>query len=172
MKQLVKESVYPYPIEVVWAALTNGEALAQWLMPNNFPACAKVGDTFQFRIDPMGPLGGTVECEILELAPPTRMVWSWTGCKASGVKMGPQRVEWELTARGTSTHLRLKQSDVGKMPFFMRLMMSFGWGTMVKRWLPKILVRFEEGTLRYQRLEKAPNSGHHKTKTVPAEFYR
>jgi len=172
MKQLVKESIYAHPIEVVWAAFTNGEALAQWLMPNNFPANAKVGDRFQFRIDPMGPLGGTVECEILELEAPTRMVWSWTGCKASGKKMGPQRVEWQLTARGASTHLRLTQSDVGKMPFLMRLMMSFGWGTMVKKWLPRVLEGFEPGSLRYQRLEKAPNSGHHKTKTVPGEFYK
>jgi len=174
MKQLIKEAVYPHPVDVVWAAFTDGEVMAQWLMPNNFPKAPKVGDRFEFRIDPMGPLGGTIECEILELDPPRRMVWSWVGCKATGKKMGPQRVEWELSTRDGGTHVRLVQSDVSKMPFIMRLMMAFGWGTMLKRWLPKVLGAFErEGAeLRYRRLEKAPNRGHHGVKTVPAEFYK
>jgi uncharacterized protein YndB with AHSA1/START domain len=174
MKTLVKESSYPYPVEVVWTALTSGEPLAQWLMPNNFPAEPKVGDKFQFRIDPMGPLGGTIECEILEIEPPRRMVWSWVGCKASGAKMGPQRIEWELTYADGRTTVRLAQSDTSKMPFIMRLMMAFGWGTMLKRWLPKVLASFVPAASgpRYQRLAKAPNSGHHKTKTVPASFFK
>lgn len=174
MKQLVKESTYPYPPATVWAALTNGEALAQWLMPNNFPASPRVGDRFEFRIDPMGPLGGVIECEILELDPPRRMVWSWVGCKATGKKMGPQRVEWHLTEREGGTHLRLVQSDTAKMPWIMRLMMAFGWGTMMKRWLPTVLGAFspEGGKLRYSRLEKAPNRGHHGVKTVPENFHK
>jgi uncharacterized protein YndB with AHSA1/START domain len=174
MKKLVKESSYPYPVDVVWAALTRGEPLAQWLMPNNFPAEPRVGDRFQFRIDPMGPLGGTVECEILELDPPRRMVWSWVGCKASGAKMGPQRVEWELVHREGRTSVRLTQADVSKMAFWMRLMMGFGWGTMLKRWLPKVLASFSQGAggPAYQRLPKAPNSGHHKTNTVPEGFFK
>ncbi len=174
MKQLIKQASYPHPIELVWAALTDGEPLAQWLMPNNFPAAPKVGDRFEFRIDPMGPLGGTIECEILELDPPRRMVWSWTGCKASGAKMGPQRVEWHLSSQGGRTQLRLVQSDTSKMPWIMRLMMAFGWGTMLNRWLPKVLGAFEPGAGRpaYRRLAKAPNSRHHGTKTVPPSFFR
>lgn len=171
MKQLIKQAMYPYPIELVWAALTRGEPLAQWLMPNNFPTCPKVGDRFEFRIDPMGPLGGTIECEILELDPPRTMVWSWVGCKASGKKMGPQRIEWRLTAQGNQTQLTLTQSDTSKMPFIMRLMMAFGWGTMMKRWLPTILGQFEPGGS-YRRLAKAPNSRHHGTKTVPDSFHK
>jgi uncharacterized protein YndB with AHSA1/START domain len=27
---------YPHPIDRVWAALTSSEALAAWLMPNDF----------------------------------------------------------------------------------------------------------------------------------------
>ena len=171
MKQLVKEASYPFPIELVWAALTRGEPLAQWLMPNNFPATPKVGDRFQFRIDPMGPLGGTIECEILELDPPRRMVWSWTGCKASGQKMGPQRIEWDLSASGNTTRLRLTQSDTALMPWIMRLMMAFGWGTMLKRWLPAVLAGFTPAG-GYTRLAKAPNRRHHGTKTVPESFFK
>lgn len=171
MKQLIKKATYPYPIDLVWAALTRGEPLAQWLMPNNFPESPKVGDRFEFRIDPMGPLGGTIECEILELEPPRKMVWSWVGCKATGRKMGPQRIEWELKADGAQTHLTLTQSDTSKMPMIMRLMMAFGWGTMTRRWLPKVLAQFDaRGT--YTRLAKAPNSKHHGTKTVPGSFHK
>jgi uncharacterized protein YndB with AHSA1/START domain len=69
--------VYPHPIDRVWAALTSSAALAAWLMPNDFvPA---VGHTFTFTTKPAPGFDGTVRCEVLELEPPTRMVWAWAG---------------------------------------------------------------------------------------------
>jgi uncharacterized protein YndB with AHSA1/START domain len=38
---------YPHPPEKVWRALTDPQAIAQWLMKNNFEA--RVGHKFQFR---------------------------------------------------------------------------------------------------------------------------
>ncbi|CAN5414955.1 hypothetical protein BH09SUM1_BH09SUM1_30070 [soil metagenome] len=174
MKELTKEGQYPQPIDVVWAAFTNGEAMAQWLMPNNFPAAPRVGDKFQFRFDPMGPMGGVIECEILELDPPRRMVWCWTGCKSDGKKMSTQRIEWTLTPRDGGTHVRLVQSDTGLMPFVMRFMMAFGWGTMLKRWLPRVAASFEQkdGAIVYRRMSNPPNKGHHRVTTVPDDFHK
>ena len=42
--------VYRHPIERVWAALTSSEALAAWLMPNDF--VPEVGHRFTLRTRP------------------------------------------------------------------------------------------------------------------------
>ncbi len=39
--------VYPHPVDRVWEALTSSEALAAWLMPNDFKPA--VGHHFTFR---------------------------------------------------------------------------------------------------------------------------
>ena len=69
--------VYPHPVDRVWAALTSSEALAAWLMPNDFEPA--VGHRFTFRTSRPPAFDGVVRCEVLELDPPTRMVWSWAG---------------------------------------------------------------------------------------------
>jgi uncharacterized protein YndB with AHSA1/START domain len=69
--------VYPHPPERVWAALTSSEALAAWLMPNDF--VPTVGHAFTFTTKPAPGFDGIVRCQVLELDPPTRMVWSWAG---------------------------------------------------------------------------------------------
>jgi uncharacterized protein YndB with AHSA1/START domain len=70
---------YPHPVDRVWAALTSSDALAAWFMPNDFKPV--VGHRFTFRTRPARAMGfdGIVRCEVLELAPPMRMVWSWAG---------------------------------------------------------------------------------------------
>src|SRR5215469_7787683 len=70
---------YPYPPSQVWDALTSSDALAAWLMPNDFQPV--VGHRFSFRTRPQRAFGfdGTVRCEVLELDPPRRMVWAWAG---------------------------------------------------------------------------------------------
>ena len=42
--------VYPHPPDRVWTALTSSEALAAWLMPNDFEA--RAGHQFTFRTRP------------------------------------------------------------------------------------------------------------------------
>ncbi len=69
--------VYAHPVERVWAALTSADALAAWLMPNDFEASA--GHRFTFRTKPAPGFDGIVHCQVLELDPPKRMVWSWRG---------------------------------------------------------------------------------------------
>ena len=70
-------AVYPHPVDRVWAALTSSEALAAWLMPNDFAPV--VGHQFTFTTRPAPGFDGIVHCQIIELDPPTRMVWSWAG---------------------------------------------------------------------------------------------
>jgi uncharacterized protein YndB with AHSA1/START domain len=74
---------YPHPVDQVWKALTSSEALAAWLMPNEGVGRAgrleRVGQRFTFRTRPAPGFDGIVRCEVLELDPPRRMVWSWAG---------------------------------------------------------------------------------------------
>lgn len=179
---LRKQVRYPHPPEVVWAALTDPDALAQWLMPNNF--VPEVGRAFEFRIDPVMGMSVT-PCRVLELEPPSRtrgwrgrMVWSWGIQRRPGrPAVEPMRIEWtvEPDAAGTGTVLTLTQHGIERLPWLHGKMMTFGWGTMLKRWLPKVIGAFErraDGALAYRRLEKAPNRGHHGTRTVPEGFSR
>jgi len=69
------EAVYPSPPERVWRALTNREELAQWLMSNDFEA--KLGHTFQFCGQARPGFNGTVQCEVLEIEAPRRLVYRW-----------------------------------------------------------------------------------------------
>ena len=68
---------YPHPPDQVWAALTSADALAAWLMPNDFVPAA--GHAFTFRTKPAPGFDGIVRCQVLDLDPPHRMVWSWAG---------------------------------------------------------------------------------------------
>ena len=62
-----KERFYPYPLEDVWAAITDPHALAEWLEPNDHKPV--VGHKFQFRCDPGLCGSGMTECEVLEAEP-------------------------------------------------------------------------------------------------------
>lgn len=177
VKVLRKQRFYPHPIDVVWAALTDAQALAQWLMPNNF--VPEVGRAFEFRFDTMGPMRGITECRVLELQPPAsgraHMVWSWSAAIKQGqtpANTPDMRIEWTLEAHEGGTRLTFIHSGLELIPWMYRMMMTFGWGTMLKRWLPAVCRAFEQtpsGPV-YHRLAKAPNRGQQKTRTVPDGF--
>ncbi len=61
--------------EKVWAALTDSETLAKWVMPNDFKPI--VGHRFQFRQQPYGDWDGIIQCEVLEVEEPHRLSYTW-----------------------------------------------------------------------------------------------
>ena len=92
------------PVENVWRALTDRRMLARWLMDNDFEP--RLGARFAlWRTDPMPGWRGRVECEVIELEPPTRMVWSWADGARGEVT---SRVVFELLEKGTGTRLTLR----------------------------------------------------------------
>ena len=104
------------PIEQVWLAITDARMLGLWLMENDFEA--RLGARFVLRgKDPPPGWRGWVECEVLELQRPTRMVWSWS----DGAEQGePTRVIFELCSEGGGTRLTVRhvggvEDAVGKM---------------------------------------------------------
>jgi uncharacterized protein YndB with AHSA1/START domain len=116
---------YPHPPEHVWQALTNADAIAQWLMPNDFMPI--VGHRFQFHTKPAPGFDGIVNCEVLEISPPERLVYTWTG---GGVDT---RLIWTLKPVPEGTSLTLDHTG------FKGLRGMLVSGILGKGWRSKIL---------------------------------
>jgi uncharacterized protein YndB with AHSA1/START domain len=99
------EEVFPIPVERVWHALTDPEMISRWLMrTDDFEP--KVGARFTLRGEPRADCAGHVECEVLELSPPHRMVWSWHGAEDPAIT----RLVIELRAEDDGTRLTLRHT--------------------------------------------------------------
>ncbi len=99
------EELFPVPVEQVWKALSDPELIARWLMvADGFEP--KVGARFTLRGEPREDCRGDVECEVLELSPPHRMVWSWLG----GDDPAVTRLVLELQATDGGTRLSLRHT--------------------------------------------------------------
>ena len=108
-EQIVVEYSFPQPPSKVWRALTEPDLLAGWLMPNDIAPV--VGHRFNFRTQPMGDWNGVVDCEILEVVPLEKLVYSWGGGSAKNDGYGHQletTVTWTLEVQPDGgTKLRL-----------------------------------------------------------------
>jgi len=125
--------VLPHAPEVVWAALTTAELIGRWLMPNDFAPV--VGKTFTFRTKPMGSWDGVVHCEVLEIVPNCKLVYSWKGGSDDNPSYGSKLdtiVTWTLTPVAGGTRLRLVHAGF-RSPGndFAFDAMSPGWGRVL-----------------------------------------
>ncbi len=140
MSDIRLEQVYPYPPERVWRALTDPEAMAAWLMTNDFQP--RVGHKFQFRAKPQPGWRGIVDCEVLEVDPPRRLSYTWQG----DPKYRPTIVTWILEPTESGTRLRLEHTGFrGLGGLFLKLLLGSGWKGMLKTSLPSVLARLTEG---------------------------
>ena len=112
------------PPQAVWQALTDSATLARWLMPNDFEP--RVGKRFTLVTDCAASWEGNVACEVLELVPGERMVWSW---QTRGMEH-PTRVTFELSPSGSGTRLRLRH--VGEADEVVARDLEGGWPTKVR----------------------------------------
>ena len=140
-----KEAFYPHPPESVWQAITDPKALAEWLMPNDFKP--KVGHKFRFQVDPMPGCGHLTFCEVRVVEPPRRLVYSWMPAKdEKNVPQGaPSVVSWTLHPERGGTRLALDHTGLEVYSWWQRFMLRFGWGTMVKRWIPNCAANVKDG---------------------------
>lgn len=169
-KVLRKTAVYPYPPECVWVALTDRRALAEWLMPNDFDPV--VGRRFRFQVDPMPGCGdGLVEGEVLEVDRPRRLAYTWNARYGKRAPLTRSTVVWTLAPEGAGTRLTLEHSGLETMAWWQRFMLRFGWGTMVKRWIPKVCGRVDaDGRFTPGAIPLGKRC--YKCKTIPAHLTR
>ena len=132
------ENVYPHPVEKVWRALTDPEALGEWLMKNDFKP--ELGHKFQFRADPQRGWDGVVDCEVLEIDEPRRLAYSWRGGNLD------TKVTYTLEAVGNDTRLILEHTGfTGMKGVMVSFMLGMGWKKkLLRQRLPAVLERVKK----------------------------
>ncbi len=127
------EFVYPHPPDRVWRALTTREAIAQWLMENDFEP--KTGHKFQFHTKPGPGFSGLVDCQVLEIDPPRRLSYSWKGSGLDTV------VTFTLEPAAEGTRLRLDHTGFrGVKGWILRRLLGSGWkSNVLGRNLPAVI---------------------------------
>jgi len=139
-RDIVVEGVLPHAPEIVWKALTSAELVARWLMPNDF--AAEVGRRFTFRTRPIGDWDGVVHCEVIELVPQRKLVYSWKGGSRTNTKYGSSLdtvVTWTLTPVAGGTHLRMVHAGFRSPDNdFAFDAMSPGWGRILQS-IPRVI---------------------------------
>jgi uncharacterized protein YndB with AHSA1/START domain len=133
-RAITVEAVLPHTPGAVWKTLTSPELIGQWLMPNDFEPV--LGKRFTFKTKPMGGWDGVVHCEVLELVPNERLVYSWKGGSNDSPKIAKldSIVTWTLTPADGGTLLKLVHSGF-RSPGndFAFEAMSPGWSRIMTR---------------------------------------
>lgn len=126
---IVLEVTYPHRIERVWRAVTDRDALAAWLMPNDFEP--RIGHRFTFHRRAEGGWSGTVYCEVVTVEPPYRVAYTW-----QGGNLPETLVTFSLTPENDGTRLRLEHSGFaagGPAGLTVRDILASGWNSKVLR---------------------------------------
>jgi uncharacterized protein YndB with AHSA1/START domain len=123
-RDITVEVELPYPPEDVWFALTDPDALAEWLMPvDGFTAV--VGARFTLRAKPMPGWDGIVHC-----VEPVRISYTWRGSRMRNTTS----VTWNLVALDDGgTRLRLDhQGFTGLAGAALAFLHGGGWKKIMR----------------------------------------
>jgi uncharacterized protein YndB with AHSA1/START domain len=134
---IIVEQIYPYTAEVVWQALIEPAAIAEWLMPNDFAPV--VGHRFQFRTKPQQQWNGIVDCEVLRVEPYSELSYSWSG----GTMVTPTIVTFTLKPVADGTSVRLAHTGFeGADGMMLSEMLANGWKSKIMiSSLPAVVAR-------------------------------
>ncbi len=136
IRDIVVEEVFPHTPETIWKTLTTGDLIGRWLMaPTGFAPVA--GQRFTFQTKPGGAWDGVIHCQVLEVIPTERFVYSWKGGHEANTGYGAPLdsvVTWTLSRTATGTRVRLVHSGfvVPRNQSALETMGS-GWKTVVPR---------------------------------------
>lgn len=133
-QSLVVEREMPHPPQKIWRALTQGALIEAWLMQNDFQPV--VGHRFNFRATPIHGWNGVTDCEVLEIVPYERLVYSWNASGDQALDGLKTIVTWTLRPSGNGTQVRMEQSGFRPQDEAGYRGMGGGW--------PRILARLEE----------------------------
>jgi len=124
------EIVYPHPVANLWTALTTQDALAAWLMPNDFEPA--LGHSFTFQAVSAGGWNGRIDCTVTTLTPLQQVAYTWRGDPNPWETL----VTFTLEPAENGTRLRLEHSGFeagGKPGLAARDMMAAGWDSHILR---------------------------------------
>lgn len=136
-QEIVVDEILPHAAETIWKALTSGELMERWLKmtPTGFEPVE--GNRFTYQTTPAGEWDGRIRCEVLEIVPNRRFVYSWQGGHADNTGYGSLLdtvVTFTLEKAGGGTRLRLVHSGF-RLPRNETAYrnMSGGWTGVVSR---------------------------------------
>jgi uncharacterized protein YndB with AHSA1/START domain len=111
-QEIVVDEMLPYAPEKIWKALTTGDLIGRWLMPATGFEAVK-GKRFTFQTTPAGAWDGIIQCQVLEVMPNERLVYTWQSGDEGNVGYGAALdtvVTWTLSKVANGTRLRLVHS--------------------------------------------------------------
>ena len=111
-QDIVVDEVLPHAPETIWKTLTSGELIDRWLMKSTGFAPVK-GTRFTLQTTPAGAWDGVIHCEVLEVIPNERLVYTWKGGDERNVEYGSRIdtvVTWMLAKVDGGTRLRVVHS--------------------------------------------------------------
>lgn len=103
-------------------------------MKNDFQPI--VGHRFKFRAAPIHGWNGVTDCEVMEVKPHRRLVYSWNASGDQALDGLRTIVIWTLTAIESGTHVRMEQSGFRPQDEAGHRGMGGGW--------PRLLGRLED----------------------------
>jgi len=112
-EDIVVEEVLPHAPETIWKALTTGELIARWLLMPATGFEPLKGKHFTFQTTPAGAWDGVIRCQVLEVTPNERLVYSWKSGHEGNIGYGARLdsvVTWSLSTVENGTRLRLVHS--------------------------------------------------------------
>ena len=134
-RSVVIEREIPHPPEKIWRALTQPALLEEWLMRTDLEP--QVGRRFAFRADPVPNWDGVIDCEMLEVEPPSRLAYTWSSMGLESV------VTWTLTPAGSGgTRVRMEQSGFRPDQKANYQGANYGWRNFLAK-LGEVLARLD-----------------------------
>ena len=130
--------------EAVWEYLTNAELMELWLMKNDFQPV--IGHKFQFQAKPIPKMGfdGNIFCEVLEIIPNKKLVYTWKGGPKPGVIGLDTTLTWSLSPEGEGTRLVLEHTGFkGWKNYLASIFMEQGWKKGIARRFANVLNEME-----------------------------
>ncbi len=138
---------YHHPPTTVWHAVTDPELVARWTVtgqggrPAGFTPV--VGSRFQIVAKPVPGWGGTVYCEVLEVAEPRLLRYTWRG-EENG---RPTTVAYKIEPRTDGTRFTFEHTGfTGIGGFFMAQILGAVRRKMLDVGLPAVLDDLSKGT--------------------------
>ncbi len=97
----------------IWKTLTTGELISRWLLMPSAGFEPVRGKHFTLQTTPAGAWDGVIRCQVLEVMPNERLVYSWRSGHEGNVGYGSPLdtvVTWTLSKARGGTRLRLVHS--------------------------------------------------------------
>ena len=112
LQDIVIEEIVPHAPSTIWQALSSGELMNRWLMPQTGFEAVK-GTHFTLHTKADGDWDGVIHCEVLQAEPNACLSYTWKSgvdTAAGYISRLDTVVTWTLSHHDLGTRLRIVHS--------------------------------------------------------------